>query len=75
MQYASNVNTEDFLRYGQVYIFSFVTAILFCIPWLKKKVQGMLCKTTGTIFCTALFLLSIYFLAQGLDNPFLYYRF
>ena len=75
MQYASNVNTEDFLRYGQVYIFSFVTAILFCIPWLKKKVQGMLCKITGTIFCTALFLLSIYFLAQGLDNPFLYYRF
>ncbi len=75
VNYASNVNTEDFVRYGQVYALSFGIAIVFCIPWVKKRIEKMLRRPVGTILCVALFLCSVYFLAQGLDNPFLYYRF
>ncbi|MBP3296564.1 MAG: MBOAT family protein [Lachnospiraceae bacterium] len=74
-EYESNVNSGDFIRYGQIYALSFAVAILFCIPAVKKLFRRILRKPVGTVMCTGLFLLSLYFLAQGLDNPFLYYRF
>ena len=73
--YVSNVNAGDFVRYGQVYALSFAIAVLFCIPWVKKKLGRQLRRPLGTILCIVLFLLCIYFLAQGLYIPFLYYRF
>ncbi|MBR1471660.1 MAG: MBOAT family protein [Lachnospiraceae bacterium] len=75
VDYVSNVSAGDYLRYGEIYAPCFLMAVIFCIPWVKKKLRGMLRRWPGTVLCIILFLFCIYFLAQGLDNPFLYYRF
>ncbi len=65
----------DFLRYLGTYWPIFVLAVLLCIPPLRRGMHNLIRKPLATPVCLLIFFLSVYFLAQGLDNPFLYYRF
>jgi len=73
--YESNVNPKDILLYGKPYIGVFLLAALFCIAPLRKRFHLLIRRRIATPVCIVLFFLCVYFLAQGLDNPFLYYRF
>ena len=73
--YNSNVSSGDWLRYGKTYLLCFICAILFCIPPVKRFLSKHMRGVPGTILYLLIFFGSVYFLAQGLDNPFLYYRF
>lgn len=75
MQYESNVNAMDFIRYGKNYVLLFVLAILGCIPKIRKTLVQIQRKKWGTPVSYLIFLLCLYFLALGLDNPFMYYKF
>ena len=70
-----NVNTGDFMKYFEQYKWLFLVGLLFCFPYGKRLFQ----KFQNNIFCTAfLFLIfwySVYLLANGINNPFLYFQF
>ncbi|WOO35705.1 MBOAT family O-acyltransferase [Anaerocolumna sp. AGMB13020] len=70
-----NVNAGDFLKYLGQYKWLFLVGLFFCFPYGKRLFE----KFQNSIFCTAfLFLVfwySIYLLANGVNNPFLYFQF
>ena len=71
-----HISTSDVLVYGKPYIPVLITAIIFCIPRVRKYVFVLLRKKiVGTVMCVILFFLSVFYLASGLENPFLYFRF
>ena len=75
VDYASNVNPDDYIKFASVYGVSFLTAVVFCVPKVKSFFHGHLKGVFGDFVYVLLFFLSVYFLSQGLNNPFLYYRF
>lgn len=75
VSYVSNVNPDDYIRYGKTYSLVFFMAVLFCVPMVADMVKYLLRKKAGTVATIIIFVLSMYFLSLGLDNPFLYYRF
>ncbi len=70
-----NVNTGDFIKYFGQYKWLFLAGLLFCFPYGKRLFQ----KFQNNILCTAflfmIFWYSIYLLANGVNNPFLYFQF
>lgn len=70
-----NVNTGDFMKYFGQYKWLFLVGLLLCFPYGKRLFQ----KFQNNMFCTAfLFLVfwySVYLLANGINNPFLYFQF
>ena len=70
-----NVNTGDFMKYFGQYKWLFLVGFLFCFPYGKRLFQ----KFQNNIFCTAILFLifwySVYLLANGINNPFLYFQF
>ena len=70
-----NVNTGDFIKYFGQYKWLFLAGLLFCFPYGKKLFQ----KFQNNILCTAflfmIFWYSVYLLANGANNPFLYFQF
>lgn len=65
----------DYLKYGREYGIYLLLCALFVtrIPqyiWEKLRTTYI-----GQILLTGIFVASVYFLYQGLDNPFLYYQF
>ncbi|HPF28700.1 MAG TPA: MBOAT family O-acyltransferase [Lachnospiraceae bacterium] len=75
MEYESNINSRDFIRYGKLYGILFVIAGICCIPRVRKQLHYIQKKKLGAVVAFLIFILATYFLSQGLDNPFLYYRF
>jgi len=69
------VNTHDFIKYVSIYKIYFLLGIFFCTPiaWklFKKYEKSIVC--TIILFC--IFWYAIYQLANGLNNPFLYFKF
>ncbi len=70
-----NVNAGDFMKYLGQYKWLFIVGLFFCFPFGKRLFE----KFQNSIFCTAfLFLVfwySVYLLANGINNPFLYFQF
>lgn len=70
-----NVNAGDFMKYLGQYKWLFIIGLFFCFPYGKRLFE----KFQNSIFCTAfLFLVfwySVYLLANGINNPFLYFQF
>ncbi len=70
-----NVNAGDFMKYLGQYKWLFIVGFFFCFPFGKRLFE----KFQNSIFCTAfLFLVfwySVYLLANGINNPFLYFQF
>lgn len=75
VSYDSNVNTSDFIRHGKDYIPFFIIAIIFCIPKVNSYVLKIRKNWLGTVIAFILFVVCIYYLSLGMDNPFLYFRF
>ncbi|MCR5210595.1 MAG: MBOAT family protein [Lachnospiraceae bacterium] len=71
-----HISMSDVLVYGRPYIPVLITALIFCVPVIRKFVFMLLRKkVVGTVMCIVLFFLSVFYLASGLENPFLYFRF
>lgn len=70
-----NVNAGDFMKYLGQYKWLFIVGLFFCFPFGKRLFE----KFQNSIFCTTfLFLVfwySVYLLANGINNPFLYFQF
>ncbi len=70
-----NVNAGDFMKYLGQYKWLFIVGLFFCFPYGKRLFE----KFQNSILCTAfLFLVfwySVYLLANGINNPFLYFKF
>ena len=70
-----NVNAGDFMKYFGQYKWLFLVGLFFCFPYGKRLFE----KFQNSIFCTGfLFLVfwySVYLLANGVNNPFLYFQF
>lgn len=75
MDYAANVNSQDYIRYGRSYGLLFIIAAIGCIPKVRKSLMLIQRSKIGTITAYVIFVLCLYFLALGMDNPFLYYKF
>ncbi len=75
LQLDSNVNSSDILRYGKEYLPVLLCAVLFSVPKVRKNFLLLRKRKIGTVAALLIFVLCIYCLSLGLDNPFLYYQF
>ena len=73
--YDSNVNPNDYINHGKPYLIFFVLAIIFCIPKKKRELIFLKNSVVGVVAPIIVFIISMYYLSLGLDNPFMYYRF
>lgn len=69
------VNSHDFVKYVGLYKIYFILGIFLCMPFAwscyKKYERTLVCS--AILFCV--FWYAIYQLANGLNNPFLYFKF
>jgi alginate O-acetyltransferase complex protein AlgI len=69
------VNPYDFTKYIGIYKWYFLAGIFFCMPFawnlFKKYERNILCN----IILLCVFWYSIYQLANGMNNPFMYFKF
>ncbi len=69
------VNSQDFIKYLSTYKLYFLLGIFFCMPFgwkaFKKYEKTVLCA----LILFVIFWYAIYQLANGLNNPFLYFNF
>ena len=65
----------DFLYYGQQYGLLLLTGIILSLPGPAKLWRKMRSSLFGTIFLLLIFWLSVYCLAAGLNDPFMYFSF
>ena len=70
-----NVNAADIAKYFGQYRWLLLAGIFFCFPYGQR----WFAKYKNSIFCTVLLFLvfwfSVYQLANGINNPFMYFRF
>lgn len=70
-----NVNTSDIVKYFGQYKWLLLAGIFFCFPYGQRWFM----KHENSIFCTVLLFLvfwySVYLLANGVNNPFMYFQF
>jgi alginate O-acetyltransferase complex protein AlgI len=70
-----NVNTYDVLKYLDQYKLLLIAGVFFCFPygfrWFAKHDNSIPC----TIILIIVFWYSIYNLSNGLNNPFMYFKF
>lgn len=71
----SNVNSGDIIRYGKSYLPILLAAVLFSVPAVRRRLMLLRKKKVGAVLAFLIFVLSVYCLSAGLDNPFLYYQF
>lgn len=70
-----NVNTNDFIKYFWQYKWLILAGIFLCFPYGKKIYNRFQNSILGTIILLWVFWYSIYLLANGVNNPFLYFQF
>lgn len=71
----SNVNSGDIIRYGKSYLPVLFAAVLFSVPAVRRRLMLLRKRKAGAVLAFLIFVLSVYCLSAGLDNPFLYYQF
>lgn len=70
-----NSATLDFLHYGQEYGLLLICGIVLAMPGPAKMWRRMRHSVFGTIILLLMFWLSVYCLAAGLNDPFMYFSF
>lgn len=69
------VNSSDFVKYIERYWWIFLIGIFFCLPvagnWYSKNKKNLVL----TVFLFFVFWFSVYFIANGSNNPFMYFKF
>jgi alginate O-acetyltransferase complex protein AlgI len=69
------VNAYDFIKYLNIYKGLFIVGIFFSMPFAWKWYNKHENSIPVIVFLFALFWYSIYQLANGINNPFLYFKF
>ncbi len=69
------VDHADILGYLKDYGFLFVCAILLCIPATRELYRKYKKSAPVLLLLALLFFASVYFMASGANNPFMYLRF
>ena len=70
-----NVSAEDYLKYGSMYWPFLVAGIFFAFPFGEKWLKRNYRRGLGILALLVIFWMSVYQLAMGLNNPFMYFSF
>ncbi len=69
------VNSNDFIKYFSMYKWYFIIGIFLCMPfawnWFKKYDKSIPC----TMILLIIFWYAIYQISNGINNPFMYFKF
>ena len=69
------LNPMDFVKYLSTYGVLLILCILFCTDYPEKLLQKLQDKAISVGIALGIFWYAVYFLAIGINNPFLYFRF
>lgn len=69
------LNSYDFVKYLTDYSVLLICCILFCTAGPEKLYHRFKNKLGGIVIALFIFWYSVYYLAIGMNNPFLYFRF
>lgn len=69
------LNSYDFVKYLTDYSVLLICCILFCTAGPEKLYHRFKNKLGGIVIALIIFWYSVYYLAIGMNNPFLYFRF
>lgn len=69
------LNSYDFVKYLTDYSVLLICCILFCTAGPEKLYHQFKNKLGGIVIALIIFWYSVYYLAIGMNNPFLYFRF
>lgn len=69
------LNSYDFVKYLTDYGVLLICCILFCTAGPEKLYHRFKNKLGGIVIALIIFWYSVYYLAIGMNNPFLYFRF
>lgn len=69
------LNSYDFVKYLTDYGILLICCILFCTAGPEKLYHRFKNKLGGIVIALIIFWYSVYYLAIGMNNPFLYFRF
>lgn len=69
------LNSYDFVKYLTDYSVLLICCILFCTAGSEKLYHRFKNKLGGIVIALIIFWYSVYYLAIGMNNPFLYFRF
>lgn len=72
---ANYIRTTDYIRYLKNYTLFFALAFLVSLPYMDKLYKKYHNRTAYKLMLLVVFAICIYELANGLNNPFLYFRF
>ena len=70
-----NVSAGDYLKYGSMYWPFLVAGIFFAFPFGEKWLKRNYRRGLGILVLLVIFWMSVYQLAMGLNNPFMYFSF
>ena len=70
-----NVSAGDYLKYGSMYWPFLVAGIFFAFPFGEKWLKRNYRRGLGILALLVIFWMSVYQLAMGLNNPFMYFSF
>lgn len=70
-----NVNQGDFMKYLTQYKWLLMIGIFLCFPYGKRIIAKHQNHILYTLFLFAVFWYSVYQLSNGVNNPFLYFKF
>ncbi len=70
-----NVNALDYLKYGKMYGVFVLFAVVFALPWPENYLKKNIGTWPVILFLFFIFWFSVYEIAIGVNNPFLYFQF
>jgi alginate O-acetyltransferase complex protein AlgI len=73
--HGSNVNQYDYIRYLSQYKWLFLIGGFLCFPYGRRLFNRFQNSLACTIFLLFLFWYSVYLISNGVNNPFLYFKF
>ena len=71
----NTLNSQDFVKYLKDYGFLLVLCLIFCTALPEKLINNFKNTVWGVIAALGIFWYAVYYLAIGMNNPFLYFRF
>ena len=70
-----NVYAGDFAKYFTKFGIPFAAGLILCLPFVRKAFDRYKDSVVVTVILVAVFWASMYFVYQGLNDPFMYFNF
>ncbi|MDE7271647.1 MAG: MBOAT family protein, partial [Lachnospiraceae bacterium] len=70
-----NWNLSDFVRLASTYAPLLIASIIFAMSFPERLFDRIRHRVSGIILAFIIFWWSVYYLAIGINNPFLYFRY